>query len=806
MRFRYLHQKTGDSRRKTSPLFGATLALGTAFCYAGPLAAAPTSGSDPSGPKVVILQPSYQDVLKGTTSILLAVETTKFNAQYVEMFVDDNSQTKGAIPLSAYSSSKFNFDTKLLTDGPHTLMVRVTDTQGFRGWAEVLIYVNNLNKRDEIPPQLDWLNIQPGQILSGKVNFQLQAVDNFGIQYILVSVNPASTPEKKPPSRSWLLNRPPYNFDLDTTLEPDGMYVLQAKAWDSKEQEGQTTPLFFGISNHAINATRLADELEKLNRSQQDAPPQKPKTPNKTTRTGPDVNIVVPEVQPTPQDPSYNSGNSQPPVIKNPNLVGIIPPPKAGNGDGLNQVTPNQPVTPTQPPQIVKVLPPQPVVPPTPSANALSGLQPRQYKGALTPSSRATIETPKTFDSTPSKASTPNFGSRKLPAPQTNATANIKPNQPPTETGNQTRIASNQNRTSDLTPSALSTTNPARPEIRTPQNPALSGANPSHVSTLPTLPATRVEQLPVEKVELGGESGRLSVPLQTENRATKIPTLSASQNKDASTVVTHEPVIATPEDQNRDPRVAAPNEILVAATPTAKSNRVPILSSVVEKTQTWSAGRVLPEMAAPSNQEPSRASLPRFSALPRTEKTGEKAAISAITVSPLSLAASTALPAFHFAAKATSVKAIAAYYKMPADLIAACNELESDQIAAGTRVKLPQPLQVSYQGKPIKGDVASLMIGSTSVTAFRFLFQEQGGTLEWDAKNHKVLAKKGDQNVVLTIGSRAAQINDKEVMMELAAFLMEGRTMVPVRLFEQGFNASVEWEPETGRLYVAMAN
>ncbi len=42
-------------------------------------------------------------------------------------------------------------------------------------------------------------------------------------------------------------------------------------------------------------------------------------------------------------------------------------------------------------------------------------------------------------------------------------------------------------------------------------------------------------------------------------------------------------------------------------------------------------------------------------------------------------------------------------------------------------------------------------------------------------------------------------------MMQLAAFLFEGRTMVPARFFEEGLNAHVEWNPETGRVVVAMA-
>jgi hypothetical protein len=43
-------------------------------------------------------------------------------------------------------------------------------------------------------------------------------------------------------------------------------------------------------------------------------------------------------------------------------------------------------------------------------------------------------------------------------------------------------------------------------------------------------------------------------------------------------------------------------------------------------------------------------------------------------------------------------------------------------------------------------------------------------------------------------------------MMDMAAFLLSGRTMVPVRFFEKALQAHVDWEPSTGRIYISMAN
>jgi hypothetical protein len=126
-------------------------------------------------------------------------------------------------------------------------------------------------------------------------------------------------------------------------------------------------------------------------------------------------------------------------------------------------------------------------------------------------------------------------------------------------------------------------------------------------------------------------------------------------------------------------------------------------------------------------------------------------------------------------------------------------------VKKGAKVRLPQQLVVMSGGKPVTGDVGSMLVGSTAVTPFRFLFEEQGGSMTWDGAQQRVTAKKGALQVNLTIGSDKAIVNQKEVMMDLAAFLLSGRTMVPVRFFEDALQAEVEWEPSTGRLYIAMA-
>jgi LysM repeat protein len=208
-------------------------------------------------------------------------------------------------------------------------------------------------------------------------------------------------------------------------------------------------------------------------------------------------------------------------------------------------------------------------------------------------------------------------------------------------------------------------------------------------------------------------------------------------------------------------------------------------------------------LAAPMSSASTRVlpSLPRLAMTPDLRRQAAKPhAEAGIVVSPLQPLEMTS----YTAPRNESLQAIAERFKMPLAVVAAANGLLPNvEIAQGTQLSIPRSLQVSYKGQPVTSDVAPILIGQTSVGAFRFLFEKQGGTMTWDAETQQVTAKNDKYEVTLTIGSDKATVNQKEEMMDMAAFLLSGRTMVPIRFFESALNAKVEWEPSTGRIYVA---
>jgi hypothetical protein len=786
--------------------FGVALGAGALIVAPafGPLAAqvqaAPTIGGDENGPQVQILQPTYQEVLRGNTKILIAVKARKFNPQSVEMFIDDKPNSSGPLALSGLVSSQFNWPTADLTDGPHKLTVRVTDVQGFRGWAEVNVYINNGKKVDSLPPSLGWLNLDPFQQLSGQADIQLQATDNFGIKWIIVTVNPASEPNKKPALRSWLLNKPPYRVKFDTSRVDDGLYQFSAKAWDSFEQEGVANPLTVGIINRGgINATTI-EEMLKTMRQMNPAPRPLLANTLKPNVEAPSAPKAAPPIVTRPKT-AVKAGAATPKKALSPSFPSILgrAVPKtrtqiARGGANRSAVVPRLSV---------------PKMPKLPAAQGASAFE-AEIQGALADDWRT-----KLAGSAPKAAPATSLSpSATLSAPRSPGDLSFTGRRVDTDAQKETANRFASERIAAPVGEARAVSGPAWSQNTTGSGGQLTSILPFKVEAEAVRPKGRVSgpnaltarnvAEPVEKL-----AAKPAPSLQSASSLQSTPAFSATGSPTAPRLTDRVlPSIDVPQSGEGSLRVAAPLLGGQRAVPNSSSAALSV-SGAAASPNVSAKGPLAITVESLTARRAGKASSPdknRLALLPRPSKSAARGPFNAITVSPLEIKASDAIPAFHHVARSTDLRAVAARYGLPVAVVAACNNWPANmKLVAGTAVKLPQQLKVAYQGVPVQSDAPSLLVGGTGVTAFRFMFEQAGGKMEWDAKRQRVIARKGKSEVVLKIGSNRVKVGDKDVMMELAAFLFEGRTMVPVRFFEEGLHAQVEWDPQTGRIVVAMS-
>ncbi len=102
-------------------------------------------------------------------------------------------------------------------------------------------------------------------------------------------------------------------------------------------------------------------------------------------------------------------------------------------------------------------------------------------------------------------------------------------------------------------------------------------------------------------------------------------------------------------------------------------------------------------------------------------------------------------------------------------------------------------ITVVVGGEKIKCDVAPFMVNDRTMLPVRAVFEAIGAEVSWDESAQKVTAKKENTTVEIVIGSNIIKINGEEKIIDVPAMEKNGRTFVPVRACAEAFGFKVNW-------------
>jgi hypothetical protein len=99
-------------------------------------------------------------------------------------------------------------------------------------------------------------------------------------------------------------------------------------------------------------------------------------------------------------------------------------------------------------------------------------------------------------------------------------------------------------------------------------------------------------------------------------------------------------------------------------------------------------------------------------------------------------------------------------------------------------------------------DVPATLIDGRVLVPLRAIFQGLEATVQWDEATKRVTATRADRQLQITIGAKSALVNGQSVALDVPAQVVNGRTLVPVRLVSQALGASVQWLPKERAVYI----
>lgn len=102
-------------------------------------------------------------------------------------------------------------------------------------------------------------------------------------------------------------------------------------------------------------------------------------------------------------------------------------------------------------------------------------------------------------------------------------------------------------------------------------------------------------------------------------------------------------------------------------------------------------------------------------------------------------------------------------------------------------------------------DQAPFVENDRTLVPMRAIFEALGAVVEWDGETQTVISydPASEVSIVLQIGSNKLFVNDKPVELDVAAKVVNERTMVPVRAIAEGMNCKVDWDQENLTVIVA---
>lgn len=110
---------------------------------------------------------------------------------------------------------------------------------------------------------------------------------------------------------------------------------------------------------------------------------------------------------------------------------------------------------------------------------------------------------------------------------------------------------------------------------------------------------------------------------------------------------------------------------------------------------------------------------------------------------------------------------------------------------------LPTTITVKVNDQQIALDVAPVIDQGRTMVPLRGILEKMGATVQWDPGAKKVVVAGSGHTVTIQPGSYTAIIDGQAVAQEVAAKVIQGRILVPLRFISESMNAKVIWVSST---------
>lgn len=112
-------------------------------------------------------------------------------------------------------------------------------------------------------------------------------------------------------------------------------------------------------------------------------------------------------------------------------------------------------------------------------------------------------------------------------------------------------------------------------------------------------------------------------------------------------------------------------------------------------------------------------------------------------------------------------------------------------------------ITITVNSAPLVLDVAPDIVEGRTMVPMRAVFEALGANVTWQAENQLIIATSGSYIISLVIGAKVmlcmdvATATETSISLDVAPYINNGRTLVPLRAVSEVLGATVDWNGET---------
>jgi N-acetylmuramoyl-L-alanine amidase len=110
--------------------------------------------------------------------------------------------------------------------------------------------------------------------------------------------------------------------------------------------------------------------------------------------------------------------------------------------------------------------------------------------------------------------------------------------------------------------------------------------------------------------------------------------------------------------------------------------------------------------------------------------------------------------------------------------------------------------QLFLNGKPLAAEVPPRIVNGNTLVPIRVIAENLGAKVGWDESARQVTVTRGTTKLVLTIDKPEVAVNGATVKLEVAPTIVDGSTMLPLRFVGEQLGVKVTWDELTRSVFL----